>query len=160
MFQWSSEFFSFQIFQQKGLKPTKLAKKITHFTIQFHSKNLTHLTNLNSLGVENNMLLQYSQKPFWLKIFPANMFLFGVRKNICTAPVLDDQGPHSSSSLKAIVCIFLVVKLYLVGGGGWVTQNDFLRWLAVQASKNILQFVILIEIFRNSAIFQHFNTPI
>ena len=131
MFQWSSEFFSIQIFQQKGLKPTKLAKKITHFTIQFHAKNLTHLTNLNSLGVENDMLLRYSQKPFWLKIFPANMFQFDVRKNICTAPFLDDQGPHSSSSLKANVCIFLVVKLCLVGGGlGWC-RMIFLRWLAV-----------------------------
>ena len=27
--------------------------------------------------------------------FPANMFLFGVRKNICTAPFLDAQELHS-----------------------------------------------------------------
>ena len=27
--------------------------------------------------------------------FPANMFLVGVRKNICTAPFLGAQEPHS-----------------------------------------------------------------
>ena len=36
--------------------------KITHFTIQFRSKNVTHF--INSLGIENNMLSQHSQKPF------------------------------------------------------------------------------------------------
>ena len=54
---------------------------ITYFTIQFRSKNLTN--------------------------FAANMFLFGVRKNICTAPFLDAQELHSSKTLKANVCIFL-----------------------------------------------------
>ena len=29
------------------------------------------------------------------KIFPANMFLFGVRKNVCTAPFLEAQELHS-----------------------------------------------------------------
>ena len=35
-----------------------LAKKLTHSTIQVRSKNLTDFTNLNSLDIENNMLLQ------------------------------------------------------------------------------------------------------
>ena len=39
-------------------------KKITHFTIQFRSKNLTHFTNLNSFEIENNMLPKHSQKTF------------------------------------------------------------------------------------------------
>ena len=43
-------------------KPTKLAKRFTHFTIQFRSKNLTHFTNLNSLKIINNILSQHSQK--------------------------------------------------------------------------------------------------
>ena len=63
------EFFQFQIFLQKVSKPTKLAKKITHFTIKFRSKNLTHITNLNSPDIENNMLPQHSQRPFSLYKF-------------------------------------------------------------------------------------------
>ena len=47
----------------------KLAKNITHFTIQFRSKNLTHFTNLNLFDIENNMLQQHSQKLFWLYKF-------------------------------------------------------------------------------------------
>ena len=43
-----------------------MAKNITHFTIQFRSKNLTHFTNINSFDIKNNMLPQHSQKPFWL----------------------------------------------------------------------------------------------
>ena len=76
-------------------------EKITHFTIQFRSKNLTHFTNLSSLDIENNMLPQHSQKPFWITNFPANMFLFGVRKDICTAEFLDAQELHFWSTLKA-----------------------------------------------------------
>ena len=67
-FQWvSSEFlFQFQIFSRESLSQQKLPKKVFHFTIQFRSKNLTHYMNLNSLDIENNMLLQHSQKPFWI----------------------------------------------------------------------------------------------
>ena len=103
-------------------------EKITHFTIQFRSKNLTHFTNLGSLDIENNMLPQHSQKTFWITNFPANMFLFGVRKDICTAAFLGAQELHFWCTLKANVCIFLyislkklcsrdVVRSYLVGGG-------------------------------------------
>ena len=47
--------------------------------------------------------------------FPANMFLFGVRKNIWTASFLDVKELHSCSTLKANVCRFLYisVKKYL-----------------------------------------------
>ena len=70
--------------------------------------------------------------------FPANMFLCGVRKNICTTPFLDTQELHSWSTLKANVCIFLyislcsrdVVRFYLVGGGmtgGGCDLSKFLK---------------------------------
>ena len=39
------------------------------------------------------------------------MFLFGVRKNICTAPFVAAQELHSWSTLKANVCIFLYISL-------------------------------------------------
>ena len=66
---YQSFFFNFRFSSRKSQSQQKLAKKITHFTIQFRSKNLTHFTNLNSLDIENNMLLQHSQKPFWLYKF-------------------------------------------------------------------------------------------
>ena len=70
-FQWaSSEFFSnFRFYTRKSESQRKLAKKITHFIIQFCLKNLIHFTNLNSLDIKNNMLPQYSQKRFWIYIF-------------------------------------------------------------------------------------------
>ena len=79
-------FFNFRFSSRKSQNQQKLAKKITHFTTHFCSKNLTHFTNLNSIDIENNMLLQHCQKPFWLYKFSRNMFLFGVTKYICTAP--------------------------------------------------------------------------
>ena len=56
--------FTFRFSSKKSQSQQKLAKKIAHFTIQFRSRNITHFTKLDSLDVENNMLSQYSQKPF------------------------------------------------------------------------------------------------
>ena len=42
-------FFNFGFSSRKSQSQQKLAKKITHFTIQFCSKNFTHFANLNSL---------------------------------------------------------------------------------------------------------------
>ena len=170
-FHWiSSDFIlNFRFSSRKSQSQQKLAKKITHFTIQFRSKNLTHFTNLNSLDIENNMLSQHSQKPFWLYKFSANMFLFGVRKNICTPPFLDAQELHSWSTLKANVCIFLYISLRnllfqrrskVFSGKSWDGGREVargreggLRWLAASALQNVLQFFILIDIFENSTIF-------
>ena len=56
-------------FLAKVSKLTKLAKKITHFTIQFRSTTLTHFTNLKSLNIVKNILPQHSQKPYSLYKF-------------------------------------------------------------------------------------------
>ena len=100
--------------------------------------------------------------------FLANMFLCGVRKNICTASFLDTQELHSWSNMKANICIFLYIFLkrilfsrrsnVLSGGGGvgggmggdWI---KFLKRFAVWVLQNVLHFFILIEIFENSTIF-------
>ena len=58
----------------------KLVKKTTHFTIQFHSTRLT-LKIICSQNIAKNL-------PNFTNC-PANMFLFGVKKNVCTAPFLD-----------------------------------------------------------------------
>ena len=138
---------------------------ITHFTIQFCSKNLTHSKNLNLLNIENNLLPQHSQKLFWLyKSVNSKHVSVWCQKNICTAPFLDAQELHSWSTLKANVCIFLYISLRkflfqrrskVLSGkgwdvGGWITS---LSRLAVWAFQNDLQFFILIDIFKNSTIF-------
>ena len=64
-FQWTlSEFFRFS--SAKSQSQQKLAKKITHFTIHFRSRNLTHFTNLKSFDIWNNMLPQHNQDHFSL----------------------------------------------------------------------------------------------
>ena len=75
-------FLNFRFFSRKSQSQEKLPKKITHFTIQFHSKNLTHFMNLNSLDIENNMLLQHSQKTFLnlLTIFQQTCFCLVAEK--------------------------------------------------------------------------------
>ena len=57
-------FFNFRFSSRKSQSQQKLAKKITHFTIKFCSKNFTHFANLNSFDIENDMLPQNSEKPF------------------------------------------------------------------------------------------------
>ena len=91
-------FFNFRFSSRKCRRQHKLAKKITHFTIQFRSKNLTYFTNINSLDTETNMLQKCNQKPFWLYKVSANMF---------AAPFLDSKELHSWTTLKANAWIFL-----------------------------------------------------
>ena len=128
-------FFNLIFSSRKFQSQQKLAKQITRFKIQFSSKNLTQFTNINSLDIENNMLPQHNQKPFWLYKFSANMF---------TAPFLDAQELHSWSTLKVNACIVLYISLrkflfqrrskVLSGkgwdGGGWIIS---LRQLTVWA---------------------------
>ena len=142
---------------------------MTYFTIQFCWKNLTHFTKLNSLDIENNILPQNSQQPLWLYKFPANMFLFGVRKNIYTAPFSDAQELHSENTLKANVCIFLCISVRkllfqrrhkILSGGVWIggRLNNFLK------AAHCLGLIKCLTIFHFNwnfwkfNFFQHFDT--
>ena len=89
----------------------KLAKKIIHCTMQFRSKNLTHFTNLDSLDIENICSRNTAKNLSDFKKFPADMFLLGVRENICTAPFLDTQELNFWSTLKANICILLYISV-------------------------------------------------
>ena len=151
-------FFNLIFSSRKSQSQHKLAKQITRFKIQFSSKNFTQFTNINSLDIENNMLPQHNQKPFWLYKFSANMF---------TAPFLDAQELHSWSTLKANV-LYISLRTFLFqrrskvlsgkgsDGGGWIIS---LRQLTVWALQNILQFFVLIYIFENSTIFSILILP-
>ena len=69
-----SFYFNFRFSSRKFQSWQKLAKKITHFTIQFCSKYLTHFANLNSLDIENNMLPQTQPKTFLTTNFQQTCF--------------------------------------------------------------------------------------
>ena len=142
---------------------------MTYFTIQFCWKNLTHFTKLNSLDIENNILPQNSQQPLWLYKFPANMFLFGVRKNIYTAPFSDAQELHSENTLKANVCVFLYISVRkllfqrrrkILSGGARIggRLNNFLK------AAHYLGLIKYLTIFHFNwnfwkfNFFQHFDT--
>ena len=58
----------------------KLTRKITQFTIQFHSKNVTHFTNLSSLTILKTYSINTAKNLTHLTNFLATMFLVGVRK--------------------------------------------------------------------------------
>ena len=76
-----SFFFKSRFSGRKSQSQQKLAKKITHFTIQFRSKSVTHFTNLNSLDISPAT----QPEIFLTSHFPAIMFLFGVKKTLhCT----------------------------------------------------------------------------
>ena len=118
--------FFFQSRKWRKRKVNKKQRKRPH-NLSFAQKNLTHLTNLNSLNIEKNMHPQHSQKPISPFKFSSKQPV-SVRKNICTGPFLDAQELHSQSTLKANVCIFLYIAViffysrdlasfYLVGGG-------------------------------------------
>ena len=78
-------FFNFRLFSRKSQSQQKLPKKITHFTTQFRSKSLTHFVTFKIICFCNTA----KNLSEFTKNFPTTMFLFGVRKNICTPPFLD-----------------------------------------------------------------------
>ena len=148
-FHWKSSKFFFLIFRFPRSLQAKLAKMITHFTIQFPAKNLTRCTNLNSLDIEIDtwhMLRQHSQRTFRLcKYSSRQVSALCQKKTFALHYFLTPKSLHSWSTLIANVFTFLYISVtkllfqrrskVLFDGrglrGGWITS---LRWLAVWAS--------------------------
>ena len=138
-------FLIFRFSSRKSQSLTKVSEKITHFTTRFRSKNLAHFKTSTQLTLKKICCGNTDKNLYDFTNFPANMFLFGIRKNIGTAPFLDAQELHAWSTLKANVCIFLYIsvwkflfrrrcKIYLMGSGLGGSGIIFLRWLAVWTS--------------------------
>ena len=106
MFPWMTllDFFFFFFWFWKSRRQQKLAKKFTHFTTQFCPKNLIHFLNLNSLEIENNMLLQHSQKSFSLYKFSSQHFSVWCQKKHLYYMI-------SWRTLKANACRFLYISV-------------------------------------------------
>ena len=97
------------------------------------------------------------------------MFLFGVRKNICTAPFPDAQELLSWSTLKANVCIFLYISLrkVLFQRRSKILSGDMGSWGRLNNFKKVARCLVLVKCFTSFHfnwnfskfyIFQYFNT--
>ena len=114
---------------------------ITHFTIQFPSKNLTHSTNLNSLDIENYnapatqsktflTLQTFQQRSFCLvseKKFALHHFL--APKNYILEALWKQMSVYFSISPSENLCSKDIVRFYYMGGGlgGGRRLNNFLK---------------------------------
>ena len=88
----------------------KLAQKITHFTIQFRSKNLAHFKNLNSLDIENNTLSHRSQKPFSFDNFSSNIFSVWCQKKHLYC-IISWRPPTAFLKYLESKCLYISVHL-------------------------------------------------
>ena len=155
--------FNFRFPSRKSQSQQKLAKKITHFAIKFPSKRFILRTS-NHSTLRKTYSRNTAKKLTHFTNFPVNMLLIDVRKSNCTASFLEAQELYSRRTWKANACIFLIYipkenfcsrdvgSFYLVGD--WIISLRPLAFL------KCFKIFILIEIFWNSTIFQHFDTSI
>ena len=175
MFQRTSSKFFFLIsdFLEESLKTKKkLLIKITYFAIQVCSKYLTHIMNLNSLDIENNMLPKHCQKYFWLyKFLKKHVSVWCQKKHLdCTISwnTRTEFLKHFESK-----CLYISVylrflfqrrsKLLSDGMGDGGRRDAFLR-SAFSSCLDLVDlyfnFSFYLKFFGNSDIFQHFSTSI
>ena len=141
----SSEFLlNFRLYSRKSQSHQELAKKITHFTIQFRSKNLTHFTNLSSFEIENNMLPKHSQKTLLVYKFS--------RKHV------SGKCLYISVYLSKKILFQRLSKILSSGMGEWGRQNNFLKAACCLGLVKCFTIFISIEFFWNLTIFQYFDT--
>ena len=118
------------------------------------------------------MLLQHSQKPFWLYKFSGSHVSVWCQKKYlhCTLSWRPRTAFSKYFESKCqFISIYFFIKMFvpetsqdficrgLSWGGDWIIS---FRQLTFCASQNVLQYFILIKIFENSTIFQHFDTSI
>ena len=154
-------------FLPESLKANKkVAKKITNFTT-VSLKKLTHFPNLNSLDVESDMLPQHSQKPFSLYKFSSKHVTVWCQKKylLCTISWRPGTAFLKHFESKGLyIPIYLpkknffrrrskVERRFIWWGGLGASWISFSRRLAVWALQNFSQSFILIDFFKNSAIF-------
>ena len=133
----ASELFLISDFPAEMVKANKNYQKASHI-LQYNFAQKTSLILQASAHLSLKIICSRNtaRSISGFTNFPVNMFLFGVRKDICTA-AFDAQELHFWSTLKANVCIllyisvrkFLLVRFYLVGGGigEEVGLNNFLK---------------------------------
>ena len=127
------EIINFRFSNRKSQSQQKLAKKITILKYIFPQKTSLILRIPTNLTLTTNYYSNTAKTLSNFTNFPAKMFLFGVRNNICTASFLDAQEPHSRNTLKENACIFLYISVIkflfqrrskILSGEGWVGAGE------------------------------------
>ena len=123
-------FFLISDFLAERLKTNKNYRKRS-LTLQYNFTQKTSLILWTSMTLKIICSHNIAKNPFHFTNFPANMFLFGVGKNIFrngAVPFLDTQQLYSWSTLKANACVFLYISVRkflfdrsskILYGGGW-----------------------------------------
>ena len=136
-------FFNFR-FSNWSLKVNKNERKRYSYYNTVSLKKLhTHFMNLNSLDIEKNMLLQHSQKPFWLYKFSSkHVSVWCQKKHLhCTISWrprtaflkhFESKCLYISVYLRKKIFVpdafqILFQKFYLVGGRVGGRLNNFLQ---------------------------------
>ena len=113
-FQWtSSEVFFLPEFLAEGLRPfwglqpTKTSEKdYSHSKVQFFAKKTLILRTSTHLTLKRMCSENTADNLSHFPNFPANRFLLGVRKSICTTPFLDAQELDSWSTWMQMCAYF------------------------------------------------------
>ena len=159
-------------FVAENLKANKSQRKISLILQYSFVQKTTVISQISTLMKLKTKCSQNTAKKLsQFTNFPANKFLFGVRKNICTAPFPDATELLSWSTLKANVCIFLCIsqrkvffqrrsKILSGGMGGWGDwMNNFLkaaRCLALVKCFTIFHFNWNFSKFHYFSVFRYF----
>ena len=104
-------FFDFRFSRRKSQSQQKLLIKITYFAMQVCSKHLTHFMNLNTLGIENNMLPKDCQKFFLLYKFFRKLFSVWCQKKHLHCAI---SWQRRTAFLKYFESNFLYISVYLI----------------------------------------------
>ena len=109
-FQWtSSEFVSnFRFSSRKSHSQQKLSKWSQILQYNFAQKTSLILRTSTHLMLKVICPRNTAKNLSDFTNFPADMFLFGVRKNICTTPFLDAQELHLWSNWKQMSVYFYI----------------------------------------------------
>ena len=101
-------FFFIPEFIAENLKPQKNQRKRSPILQYIFAQKTSLILRISALWKLKIICSQSTAKKLsQFTNFPADMFLFGVRKNIYTASFPDGQELLSRNTLKANVCIFL-----------------------------------------------------
>ena len=135
--------FNFKFSRRKSQSQQILAKKITHFTIQFRSKHLTHLTNLNSLNI---VKITKAKKPYSFYKF-SSKHVSGCSQKKLLHWTISRRSRTTFSKYLENKCLYIPVYLppwqnfyYRDVGSFYLVQGFIISLLriAVWASQNVL----------------------
>ena len=101
-------------FIAENIKPNKNQRKrspILQYIFTQMTTLILRISTLLKLKIKCSQNKAKQNKLSQFTHFPTDMFLFGVRKNICIASFPDAQELLSSNNLKANVCMFLYISL-------------------------------------------------